>query len=147
MSTFHSKKAFYTYTLINNYICDLLYYLFMVVEDLVGEFSVIGSNQNEGENEYKGTLSIILDSNNRIIANWLIGKEQKQTGYGFFNDNILVINFQYLDDDEYVYKGVVVYRCLNKDILDGFWSEELGDPKFLGYERCFRIQEDSQTNC
>lgn len=39
-----------------------------------------------------------------------------------------------------MYKGIVVYKCLNKDILEGFWSEELGNPKFLGTENCFRIK-------
>jgi len=38
----------------------------------------------------------------------------------------------------------VVYKCLNKNILEGFWSEEHGNPKFLGSENCFRIT-DSKT--
>jgi hypothetical protein len=37
---------------------------------------------------------------------------------------------------------VVVYRCLTKDILEGFWSEEYGDPKYLGEERCFRVTNE-----
>ena len=116
----------------------------MNIEDLIGNFSIMGSNQDNTENSYKGTLSLTLDKNNRIIAKWLINKSQLQTGIGFFNDNILVINFEYQGDENDIYKGVVVYRCISKDILDGFWSEEYGNPLFLGEERCFRIKEDKE---
>ena len=112
----------------------------MTIADLVGEYSVIGSNQNDSEVTYKGTLSLQIDDFNRIIAKWLIHNEQEQFGVGFFKDNILVINFHYFGDNKESYHGTVVYKCLTKDILEGFWSEEYGDPKFLGSERCFRIE-------
>ncbi|QNM86701.1 hypothetical protein H9W90_06170 [Polaribacter pectinis] len=115
----------------------------MKIKDLVGTFSIIGSNQNDEENFYKGTLNLSLDSNNRIVAKWLINKSQEQFGTGFFKDNILVINFNYQGDENTIYKGVVVYRCISKDILDGFWSEKYGNPLFLGEERCFRIKEET----
>lgn len=118
----------------------------MTVQDLIGEFQIIGSNQNEDEKTYKGTLSLTLDENNRIIAKWLINKSQQQFGIGFFKDNILVINFNYQGDENSIYKGVVVYRCISKDILDGFWSEEFGNPLFLGEERCFRIKKNELIN-
>ncbi|MCH3882004.1 hypothetical protein [Tenacibaculum aquimarinum] len=118
----------------------------MTVQDLIGEFQIIGSNQNEDEKTYKGTLSLTLDENNRIIAKWLINKSQQQFGTGFFKDNILVINFNYQGDENSIYKGVVVYRCISKDILDGFWSEEFGNPLFLGEERCFRIKKNELIN-
>lgn len=111
----------------------------MNIEDLVGTYNIIGSNQDGSGNNYKGRLSLLLVSNNRIAAKWLINNEQKQIGTGFFKDNILVINFSYQGDDEAIYKGTVVYRCLTNDILDGFWSEEYGDPNYLGAERCFKI--------
>ena len=38
-----------------------------------------------------------------------------------------------------VFKGVVVYKCITKDVLDGFWSEKHGNPLYLGAERCFRV--------
>ncbi|MFY7671415.1 hypothetical protein ACOSP6_10060 [Tenacibaculum sp. MEBiC06402] len=114
----------------------------MTIADLVGEFSIIGSNQNDSDTNYRGVLTISLDESNRIIAKWLIHMEQEQIGTGFFKDNILVINFQYLGENSEVFNGTVVYRCLTKDILDGFWSEEHGNPKFLGTERCFRIKKD-----
>ena len=64
----------------------------MNIKDLVGTYSIVGSNQDESDNTYKGTLSLELDSNKRILAKWIIHKDQEQTGSGFFKDNILVIN-------------------------------------------------------
>jgi hypothetical protein len=114
----------------------------MTTKNIIGTFNIIGKNQEETELNYKGTLTLDLDFNNRIVAKWLINKEQVQEGTGFFKDNILVINFNYRGDNEEVFKGVVVYRCLTKDILEGFWSEEYGNPKYLGEERCFRVTND-----
>ncbi|TXD47364.1 hypothetical protein [Polaribacter sp. IC073] len=118
----------------------------MNIEDLVGKFQILGSNQDETENSYKGILDVSLDENNRIVATWLINKSQQQFGTGFFKDNILVINFNYQGDENTIYKGVVIYRCISKDILDGFWSEKYGNPLFLGEERCFRIKENEVIN-
>jgi hypothetical protein len=114
----------------------------MNIKDLVGNYSILGNNQNEEESSYTGVLSLGLDSSNRIVANWLINKSQPQFGTGFFKDNILVINFNYQGDEHVIYKGVAVYRCISKDILDGFWSEKYGNPLFLGEERCFRIKKE-----
>lgn len=116
----------------------------MTVEDLVGTYNIIGSNQDESENTYKGTLSLTLDENSRIIAKWIINNEQEQFGTGFFKNNILVINFNYNGDDNTIYKGVAVYSCLSKNILDGFWSEKHGNPLFIGEERCFRVKEQNE---
>jgi hypothetical protein len=117
----------------------------MTIQDLVGEYSIIGKNQEDTEINYSGTLKLTLDVNNRMVANWLINKEQKQTGTGFFKDNILVINFNYEGEDNFKCKGLVVYRCITKDVLDGFWSEKYGNPLYLGEERCFRIKETPQN--
>lgn len=113
----------------------------MTIEDLTGKFQIIGSNQDAESYQYKGTLTLRLDRNKRIKAQWLINNEQLQTGSGFFRDNILVINFKYQGEEDKIFKGVVVYRCLSKDLLDGFWSEKHGNPLFLGTERAFRINE------
>jgi len=118
----------------------------MNIEDLVGQFQILGSNQDETEKTYKGTLDLALDPNNRIVAKWLIHKSQEQFGTGFFKDNILVINFNYQGDENTIYKGVAVYRCISKDVLDGFWSEKYGNPLFLGEERCFRVTKDILLN-
>ncbi|MGJ8744927.1 hypothetical protein [Polaribacter sp.] len=112
----------------------------MTIQDLVGTFSIIGSNQDSDENSYKGELTLSLDEYHRIIAKWNISESQEQFGVGFFKNNILVINFNYTGFEDKLYKGVVVYKCLNKDILEGFWSEELGNPNFLGTENCFRVK-------
>ena len=116
----------------------------MKPKDLIGEFSIIGSNQDADENSYKGILSLTLDENERIIAKWLINNTQEQYGTGFFKNNILVINFNYKGIENETYKGIVIYKCLNKNVLEGFWSEELGNPKYLGAENCFRITDKNE---
>lgn len=112
----------------------------MTIKGLVGTYQIIGKNQDESGVSYKGTLSLTLNESNQILANWIIDSDQKQTGIGFFKDNTLVINFQYTGEDFIIYKGVVVYKCITKDVLDGFWSEEMGDPNYLGTEQCFRVK-------
>ncbi|MDQ6471568.1 hypothetical protein RB619_13010 [Flavobacterium sp. LHD-80] len=119
----------------------------MTTQDLIGKYAISGSNQEENNViSYKGILTLSLDKNNRIIANWLINDTQKQKGTGFFKDNILVINFSYKGDDHKIYKGVVVYRCITKDFLDGFWSEKHGNPLYLGTEQCLRLESTEALN-
>ncbi|PKF75725.1 hypothetical protein [Chryseobacterium sp. PMSZPI] len=118
----------------------------MTVHDLAGTYSIEGSNQEESAQvSYRGILILSVDENNRIIAQWVIG-DHIQNGTGFYKDHILVINFNYEGDDHKLYKGVAVYRCLNKDILDGFWSEKHGNPLYLGSEYCVRIQNSRILN-
>ncbi len=112
------------------------------IEDLVGQYSILGSNQNADKNTYKGELILSLDENNRIDAFWKIGN-QEQFGNGFFKDNLLIINFWYEGEDSNIYKGVVAYKCLTSNLLEGFWSEKYGDPNYLGEERCFKILSDN----
>jgi len=111
----------------------------MTINELPGTYNVIGSNQDENGIAYKGVLELALNEQRRIRAKWLINNTQEQLGTGFFKDNILVINFNYQGDDDKTYKGVVVYKCITKDVLEGFWSEKHGNPLFLGEERCFRV--------
>ena len=118
----------------------------MVIKDLVGSYNVIGNNQDKNNDSYQGVLSLTLNDDNRIIAKWIISQDQEQFGTGFFRDNILVINFNYQGDESTIYKGVAVYRCISKDILDGFWSEKYGNPLYLGEERCFRVKENILLN-
>lgn len=118
----------------------------MTVHDLVGSYTIQGSNQvMEDDFTYQGILTLNLDENNRISAEWMIG-EHFQTGKGFFKDNILVINFQYESEENEIFKGVAVYRCMNENILDGFWSEKHGDPRYLGSEYCVRISNSKYLN-
>lgn len=114
----------------------------MTIQALVGTYDIIGKNQEKTEQNYTGTLSLALDADNRIQAKWFINNEQEQVGTGFFKDNILVINFSYQGEDARQYKGVVVYRCVTNDILDGFWSEKHGDPLYLGEEKCYRRKKE-----
>ncbi len=116
----------------------------MTTQDLVGTYTIIGKNQESTEVTYTGVLKLTLDENNRVMAKWEINMEQEQSGTGFFKDNILVINFRYKGNDSKIFKGVVVYRCITKDVFDGFWSEKHGNPLYLGEERCFRVIEAPQ---
>ncbi|WP_298496197.1 hypothetical protein [uncultured Algibacter sp.] len=116
----------------------------MTLEELVGEYSITGTNQNAELSSYKGILNLALDENQRIKAKWLINNSQEQFGNGFFKDNILVINFNYKSENT-IFKGVVVYKCISKDVLEGFWSEKHGDPNFIGEERCFRNNQLKET--
>ncbi len=54
--------------------------------------------------------------------------------YGAYqsNNTKLMNIYNCQGENDGVFKGVVVYRCLTKDILEGFWYEEYGDPKYLG---------------
>ena len=118
----------------------------MDIEDLIGNYSVQGSNQTASDDiTYYGVLNLSLDENNRIIARWVI-HDHLQYGTGFYKDNILVINFNYKGEDDLIYKGVAVYRCLNKNVLNGFWSEKHGNPKYLGTELCTRISDKGLLN-
>ncbi|MBV8324919.1 hypothetical protein [Chryseobacterium sp.] len=118
----------------------------MTVHDLAGTYAIEGSNQEESNQfTYHGILILSVDENNRIIAQWIIG-DHIQNGTGFYKDQILVINFNYEGDDHTIYKGVAVYRCPSKDILDGFWSEKQGNPLYLGSEYGVRIQDASLLN-
>ncbi|MDO6758657.1 hypothetical protein Q4566_00475 [Tamlana sp. 2_MG-2023] len=116
----------------------------MTIQDLVGNYSIVGSNQDSEKNTYKGSLNLSLDHHNRIKAEWYINNIQTQLGQGFFKDNILVINFQYKGENHETFYGVVVYKCLSKNVLEGFWSEEYGDPAYLGSEQCIRINTQDE---
>lgn len=119
----------------------------MTIQELVGRYAISGSNQEQSDTfTYSGILELSLDSNHRIRANWTINNDQIQTGTGFFKDDILVINFQYQGEHDKIFKGVVVYRCITKDVLDGFWSEKQGNPLFLGSERGLRISSTELLN-
>lgn len=117
----------------------------MKAEDLVGNYMVEGTNQDDSGVTYHAILNLKTDQNNRILARWTIGNHV-QTGNGFFRDDILVINFRYVGEDQLVYKGVAVYRCLADDLLDGFWSEKHGNPLYLGSEYCRKIKDKELLN-
>lgn len=111
----------------------------MTIHELPGEYFVDGTNQDQGQSSYKGILRLELDENEKVLAEWTIGENQSQFGTGFFKDDILVLNFYYLTNEAETLKGVVVYRFVNKNELNGFWSEKYGDQRFLGSEKCSRV--------
>lgn len=117
---------------------------FMQVTDLIGTYTIKGTNQSEGESSYQGILHLSLDENNRVVAEWQIG-EHLQFGQGFFKDDILVVYFKYNGEGDEILKGIVVYKCITSDYLEGFWSEKYGDPKYLGSEKCYRIHTNIEA--
>jgi len=117
----------------------------MTINQILGSYKIEGKNQDDSGLSYKGELILTLDKTNRVVAKWLINDSQEQFGTGFFKDNILVINFNYKNEDEFVFKGVVVYKCLSEHLLQGFWSEKYGDPNFLGEETCYKLQVNKNT--
>ena len=114
----------------------------MKTQDILGYFSIIGTNQDDSKNTYKGKLFLSLDDDRKIIAKWLINNTQEQFGTGYFKNNILVINFYYKSIEGEIFKGKVIYKCLTKDILEGIWTEDFGNPEFVGTENCFRIKNE-----
>ena len=50
----------------------------MKIEDLIGSYAIIGTNQDDSENTYTGELNLSLNQDNQIIAKWLINKSQQQ---------------------------------------------------------------------
>lgn len=115
----------------------------MTISDIQGDYTIVGVNQDAEKTTYKGLLSLQVNNKNQVLAEWYIGETQTQVGIGFFKNNILVINFKYKGEDDQIYKGVVVYKCLTKDFFEGFWSEDYGDSMYLGEEKCFRILKNS----
>ncbi|WP_438963000.1 hypothetical protein [Nonlabens sp.] len=115
----------------------------MTQNELIGTYVIEGSNQDASKSSYKGTLQLSLDHHQRILAQWTIAEDQTQQGIGFFKNNILVINFQYHNEVNQLFKGTVVYNCLTPELLEGFWSEEKGDPQFLGTEMAYRVSNEN----
>ncbi|MBU2996092.1 hypothetical protein KO500_06590 [Cellulophaga baltica] len=114
------------------------------MSNLEGTYRIIGFNQDKEQTGYTGVLKLIKTANHRVNALWTVVDGQTQTGKGFFKDDILVINFAYIGELDYktkIFKGVVVYKIINDNTLEGFWSEKYGDNDYLGYEECQRITE------
>lgn len=109
------------------------------LKDFLGTYTILGSNQNEEASNYKGTLTLSSLDDKVVRAEWLIGDSQKHEGFGFLEDSKLLIKFQYIGENKVTYYGVVEYHLVEKGILEGFWTEELGDNRFLGTEQCFKI--------
>ncbi|RFC54060.1 hypothetical protein DXU93_10115 [Brumimicrobium aurantiacum] len=108
-----------------------------MISDFEGSYNIIGFNQDEEHGRYFGFLHIAKISDIRVHAEWVINGEQIQKGSGFYHGDTLVVNFFYEGEAEFkgeLFKGVVVYKLLNNEILHGFWSEKHGNDQFLGFE-------------
>lgn len=111
------------------------------LKDFLGTYKILGSNQNEEASNYQGILKLSSNDQKTVEAEWLIGTSQKHSGIGFLEGSQLVIKFQYEGDDNHIYQGVAEYHLVEKGILEGFWTEEYGDNRFLGTEQCFKLKE------
>ncbi|WP_242494573.1 hypothetical protein [Brumimicrobium glaciale] len=109
----------------------------VTIEDIDGTYNIIGLNQNAEQSTYNGFLHLTKIGDKRVNAEWVIDGEQIQQGKGFYNGDTLIINFSYAGEDDNegkIYKGVVVYKFINGEIITGFWSEKHGNDKYLGFE-------------
>ena len=114
----------------------------MEVTNLVGNYILKGMNQDEEGSKYEGTLNLSLRSDGGLNAVWRINPDQMQYGVGFFKNEMLVINFNYVGDDDVVFRGVVAYSQNSSDILEGVWSEEAGNLKCVGVEKAYKIKTE-----
>lgn len=110
------------------------------IQDISGQYDIIGSNQNNSEDNYCGKLFLTVKLEDTVSAKWIINNNQEQYGTGYLKNNLLTINFYYYGHNNKIYKGKVVYRILTKDILEGTWTEEYGDKNYVGTENCFRVK-------
>jgi hypothetical protein len=114
----------------------------MNITDLIGNYSIEGSNQNKEETHYSGMLTLSFLSETRLDAVWKITPDQMQYGIGFFKNDTLVVNFYYVGDDKSIYHGVISYHCNSNGVLNGVWSEEMGNPDCVGVEKAIKIQTE-----
>ncbi len=106
----------------------------MEIASLIGSYLIEGINQDEEETTYEGSLTLSLRSDGGLNAAWLIKPDQLQYGVGFFKNEMLVFNFDYVGENDVVFRGVVAYNCSKMDVLTGIWSEEAGNSKYVGVE-------------
>ncbi|OHX68617.1 hypothetical protein NH26_18265 [Flammeovirga pacifica] len=91
--------------------------------DAIGNYSVDGHNPWDEESKYSGSLQI-QKNDNQYHLDWAVGISNiYQKGIGKVIKNFLVVHFDY-KDKEHTFKGLVIYRQIDKDTLAGFWIEE-----------------------
>lgn len=111
-------------------------------KSVTGQYIIKGTNQDREQTPYSGILEIKHNSEGRLRAVWVIGKDQLQFGTGFIHENTLVFNFYYEGEEDRKgkqFKGVVVYKILINGDLDGFWSEKYGDQDYIGKEYAKKV--------
>ena len=115
------------------------------LNEFLGTFKILGSNQDAAASNYQGILKLSSDDNEIVRAQWMIGTSQKHKGIGFLEEDRLLIKFQYAGYDDRMYHGVVEYHLLEKGILAGFWTEDYGDNHFVGTEQCFKLTSNTES--
>lgn len=114
----------------------------MDITKLVGNYLLKGTNQDEENSKYEGSMNLSLRSDGRINAVWRINPDQMQYGVGQWVMDQLVIDFNYVGVDDIVFRGVVSYKTQPSGVLEGTWTEEAGDDRFLGKETAVKIKTE-----
>ena len=55
----------------------------MQIEDLIGKYQIIGTNQDDTGNTYKGVLFLSLREDNSINAKWIITRRIFKNNYNW----------------------------------------------------------------
>ena len=64
-----------------------------------------------------------------------------QHGVGTIKDEVLIIDFQYLGANDEFYNGIVAYQLEAENTLNGVWTEEAGDSKYMGVEKAYKVKK------
>lgn len=89
------------------------------IDAIVGNYAVDGGNSDGSR--YFGTLRLST-SGNLVKGYWEIGhSRQPQHGVGFLENDLLALDFYYVDEGKRYY-GQVIYRVAG-DTLTGLWRE------------------------
>ncbi|NLR91056.1 hypothetical protein [Flammeovirga agarivorans] len=92
--------------------------------NIIGNYAVFGHNPWDSTSEYTGNVSIQELDKNKFHIDWTVGfSDYYQKGTGQWIKNFFVVNFDYKDNQQ-TYKGVVIYKSIDDETLEGFWIEE-----------------------
>lgn len=103
-----------------------------------GVYQVVGANSEHAEQGYFGVLTLKYEDH-RIFATWLIEGEDEQTGFGLFINNVLSLNFEYKQENQF-FAGLVSYEFLSDKVITGVWVEEGTDEVGVEFGRKLPIE-------
>lgn len=112
----------------------------MKISEIVGSYILEGTNQDAGSTKYEGSLDLSVESDGTLKAVWLIGSNQMLFGEGSIENEVLIIDFQYLGASDELFNGIVAYKLESKNTLHGVWTEEAGDSKYVGIEKAYMVK-------
>ncbi|HUU44879.1 MAG TPA: hypothetical protein VM118_04030 [Acidobacteriota bacterium] len=109
------------------------------INDVCGEYSVVGRNPRAQGKSYRGTLTI-RNVDEVLEGVWEVAAgSQRHEGVGIIHGNALAFVFRYkVGDYDAWYYGVVVYEWLTDVIMRGKWTGFGGT--HMGFEECRKIR-------